>query len=401
MPFDNNGWNQYDALIAGTRGVSNPGTDTVQTGMGSTQARNAQSFQQPDYEARLQQMMSPYQDMANKVYGSPYAMIGKENGFLAQHLGSAAGPVDNALLAGAMTPEARGPEGVGGGISRALQGVLGANQYQRNRAMQAAMLPYQLMEPKLKALDTMAQIDQRGAAMVRADAYSQHILDQENRWQAMTANQAAKDRTLLGSDGRRYEQTANGMVDLVTRKPLDPNSNITFPDKTRAGGAGTFTERNIDKKNEELAKLDKPPLTADQELDRAAALTGIKKSVTDVADAPRVLDEQFVKTQNEIFTKSIPATMTQEQFEASAKRGNMGYGTTVDEYKPAADKDGNVDVSKWYKNYKAGMDDVRQKQSNVYSNWQRQRKMGDKVSISEYLRKNPGAVNSDYMQNPY
>lgn len=118
-----------------------------------------------------------------RTFNRPYAMIG--NGIQAPHLpgflshipfigdklagagpssdmmGRINGGLDNALLAAALTPGPHGPEGAGEGISRALQGVLGAGQFQRQRAMQNSMMPYQMIMPRLQAEDEMAQINQR------------------------------------------------------------------------------------------------------------------------------------------------------------------------------------------------------------------------------------------------
>jgi hypothetical protein len=73
-----------------------------------------------------------------------------------------AGALDNAFLTAGMTPGPSGPEGVGGGIARTFQGLIGANQYRRQQMLMQAMLPYQMLEPRLKAEDTLAQVAQRG-----------------------------------------------------------------------------------------------------------------------------------------------------------------------------------------------------------------------------------------------
>jgi hypothetical protein len=399
MPFDNNGWNQYDALIAGTRGVSNPGTDTVQTGMGSTQGRNAQAFQPSEYEARLQQMMSPYQDMANKVYGSPYAMIGKENGFLAQHLGSAAGPVDNALLAGAMTPEARGPEGVGGGISRALQGVLGANQYQRNRAMQAAMLPYQLIEPKLKALDTMAQIDQRSSMMTRNNAYVDSVVERNRHDIAMEQvasgrldQAAAKDRMYVGSDGQNYEQTANGMVGLNSRQPVPPDSKITFTAANRPAGGSTELERTMDMENRERAAKGQAPLTSKDVYDRMAQVAGMKTFSSTVnrdrANDPTKQDENFQQEEIHNYQANAPGRPMNESTFAKAKMDAMlGLDRSFNKYNPS-DTEAKKGITP-YDKYVEERETQNEAYRNVQSNWMANRKNlpNKRMGITDFAKK--------------
>lgn len=133
-------------------------------------------------------MADDYNDQLNaaqqtvRTFNRPYAMLG--NGFGQPHLPGflqhipfigqkvedglenlnmdrVNSGLNNALLAGALTPEAHGPEGAGGGITRALQGVLGVDQYNRQRSMQQAMLPYQMMMPRLQAENMASEIDYR------------------------------------------------------------------------------------------------------------------------------------------------------------------------------------------------------------------------------------------------
>jgi len=113
-----------------------------------------------DFSAELDTMLSPYQSAVQKLQ-RPYPMLGGLGDRLGVNHPLLAGALDRGLMNVAFTPEPQGPEGAGGGISRALQGVLGASQYQRQQAMMAAMLPYQMLEPRLKAEDTLAQIAER------------------------------------------------------------------------------------------------------------------------------------------------------------------------------------------------------------------------------------------------
>lgn len=179
------------------------------------------------YASQLNQMLQPYQETV-RTFNRPYQMLG--NGLpspsipdgmnnmighipflgsrlqgvgegIQDHWGQINRGLDNALLAGAMTPEARGPEGAGGGITRALQGVLGAGQYRRQVAMQSAMMPYQMLEPRVKMEDELAQMDQRKEQSLydkqrsqwydaRTDAMNnpkaigqQHVADDGSAWQ--------------------------------------------------------------------------------------------------------------------------------------------------------------------------------------------------------------------------
>jgi len=122
-----------------------------------------------DTNSDWDQMIAPYQRAASQ-FQSPYSIVDK-NSWLAQNHPGVANVADNAFLAAAMTPGPSGPEGVGGGISRTFQGLLGARQYQRQQQLTAAMLPYQMMQPMLNAAHTRAQIGQEEAA---ADYYRAH-----------------------------------------------------------------------------------------------------------------------------------------------------------------------------------------------------------------------------------
>jgi hypothetical protein len=113
-----------------------------------------------DYSGQLNEMLAPYQKMSQTL-SSPYATM-RPDSWLAQNHPKAAGVLDNAFLTVGMTPGPQGPEGVGGGISRTFQGLIGAQQYRRQQALTAAMLPYQMLEPRLRAMDTIAQMQQRG-----------------------------------------------------------------------------------------------------------------------------------------------------------------------------------------------------------------------------------------------
>lgn len=130
-----------------------------------------------DFSGQLNDMLAPYQSMAQK-FSSPYATM-NQNSWLAKNHPQVAGILDNAFLTAGSTPSAQGPEGVGGGIARTMQGLMGGQQFQRQRMMQQAMLPYQMMQPKLQAMDTMAQIQGRQSEYMRAQDYHEMIT---NRW---------------------------------------------------------------------------------------------------------------------------------------------------------------------------------------------------------------------------
>lgn len=113
-----------------------------------------------DFSSQLDSMLAPYQSAVQKLQ-RPYPMLGRLGESIGADHPLLAGALEGGLMGAAFVPQPQGPEGVGGGISRALQGVLGADQYTRQRVMMSAMLPYQMLEPRLRAEDTIAQIAER------------------------------------------------------------------------------------------------------------------------------------------------------------------------------------------------------------------------------------------------
>jgi hypothetical protein len=134
-----------------------------------------------DFSGQLQQMIAPYQQMAKQYGNSGYAAL-PGNSWLAQAHPGIARPLDSALLAVAMTKPG---QTIGENISNVAGGIVGAQGYRRQQMMQSAMLPYELAEPRLKMMDTMAQMQQRGA-MTQAElaripldrAMTQRAMDQ-------------------------------------------------------------------------------------------------------------------------------------------------------------------------------------------------------------------------------
>lgn len=151
---------------------------------------------QLDQYRRMAQSITPQYPMDGGVVGRaanndgflgriPFIGQRLQNG-ISNIAGGADRVLDNGMLAAAMVPEARGPEGVGGGISRALQGVLGAGQYRRQMALQSAMLPYQMMGPQVEMADKMAQIQQR-------QQLAQHYMAQDNFYNARQKHYEAQE----------------------------------------------------------------------------------------------------------------------------------------------------------------------------------------------------------------
>lgn len=183
---------------------------------------------------RMAQSLNPQMPMMGQGMFSRVPTGGIDNAlghipFIGQHLangvnsvlGGADRVLDNGMLAAAMVPEARGPEGVGGGISRALQGVLGAGQYRRQMALQSAMLPYQMMGPQIEMQDKIAQMQQRASL-------AQHYQAQDKFYDARAKHyEAQEDLSQQRINNRAPTPTElNWQVAMGMHPPKNPD-NIT------------------------------------------------------------------------------------------------------------------------------------------------------------------------------
>lgn len=182
-----------------------------------------------DFSSKFNDMLAPYQDIAQK-FNSPYAFLDKNSSFVGAHP-RLAGMLDNGLLSAAMVPGPQGPEGVGGGISRALQGPLGASQFTRNRALQSAMLPYQMLEPRLKAEDTLAQIDLR-------NQQGQHQIGMDNFYKARVEHY----NTMEDQGQQKIDLTEDLNNARIDKLGKDPVSGLR-------SGAGGFVGQMVAKAN--------------------------------------------------------------------------------------------------------------------------------------------------------
>jgi hypothetical protein len=203
----------------------------------NTGAQPIRSFMRTpeDFQNQLQN----YSTIASQLI-SPYNVVGR-NSWLAQNHPQLAGILDRAMTAAAMTPEAPGPEGAGGGISRAFQGVMGMEQMNRQKMMQAALLPYQMMMPMLQAQHLGAEtgaleseipyrhaMEQR--AMAQSDYYMgrmAHMDTQEDiARQRMAIQQQHEDAWENTQEGRmnRLGQSLNlGTATIMKDTPQRPD----------------------------------------------------------------------------------------------------------------------------------------------------------------------------------
>ncbi len=172
-----------------------------------------------DFSSQLDTMLAPYQSAVQRLQ-QPYPMLGGSGGQFGINHPLLAGALNSGLEAAAFTPGPQGPEGVGGGISRALQGVLGASQFERQRMLQSAMLPYQMMMPRLQAEDTMAQIAERRSEVPYRRAMEERAMAQSDYY---TKRAGALDQSKAITGDKRVDDSGN-----VWHGIMDPSKGYRY-----------------------------------------------------------------------------------------------------------------------------------------------------------------------------
>jgi hypothetical protein len=117
-----------------------------------------QSWNQ-DFSSQMNAMVAPYRQMSNQMLNNGYAALPGNSGFAQNHPGIAR-PMDSALLAMSMTKPG---QTIGENIANVAGGLVGAQQFRRNQMMQSAMLPYEMAQPRLNMMNTLAQMNERAS----------------------------------------------------------------------------------------------------------------------------------------------------------------------------------------------------------------------------------------------
>lgn len=200
-----------------------------------------------DFSGQLNDILAPYQRMAQQI-SSPYATM-RPDSWLAKNHPQVANVLDNAFLTAGSTPSAQGPEGVGGGISRMMQGLMGGQQFKRQQQIQTAMLPYQMAAGQLQAMDVASQIGERQAMLpfrmaqerrydAQSDMYYNRMQDAD-RMKSLTGQDMTDDK------GRAWSR----IFDPVTGRTRNFNSEMgKFSDELGQGEQPTFQNEEKTKK---------------------------------------------------------------------------------------------------------------------------------------------------------
>lgn len=267
------------------------------------QASNAPAMR--SYSDQLNDIIAPYQGIAQRMY-QPYPMLGGGGGQFAQDHPLLAGALNRGLLSAAMTPGPQGPEGVGGGISRALQGVLGASQFQRQQMLQSLMLPYQMVQPRLLAEKEIAETEmwrQHGEYYNKMGDVRQQMADiSQGR---LDLAQDTEDKRIYG---RTFKEPAERMA-FLRYPPQDPQ-NPTPDEITKISDEYTRLKQSASGGGSDLhlnrvlqAANPKQPYESDTEyagrlatvLERAQAnIAGGKASAIQDITAPKVDERKMI-----------------------------------------------------------------------------------------------------------
>jgi len=261
----------------------------------------------PNLSAQFDQ----YKELANKLI-SPYNTM-SQNSWLAQNHPGIAGLIDRISTVAALTPGPRGPEGVGEGISRTFQGLLGAQQLTRQKALESAMLPYQLMMPQLQAQNLMSEIGARESEIPYRHAMEQRALAQADRYEGLM-EQGHIQPPQIDTKGQMWvpRTTSGGTVELwnpITHQKADPNNPPQFVgklDRAAQEYGGGVMGRII---AEETAGITDPKARADAALKimtgYAASSAGARTGAEQSAPHPQATAQELEQAARATIGKGI------------------------------------------------------------------------------------------------
>jgi len=340
-----------------------------------------------DFSGQLNDMLAPYQQMAQKMQ-SPYATM-SQNSWLARNHPQVAGILDNAFLTMGSTPGPQGPEGVGGGISRAMQGLMGAQQYRRQQMMQNMMIPYQMMMPQLQAKDLMGQISEREAMVPYRIAQEKYMQSRDENYQSLMAGRD-RQKALAGPDmtddkgnawsrifdpvsGRvslRHAVTGQDASELpADQRPTFENEKKDSRRGTPGGMMGEIIEAQMSKDPTIHAKgVEMGKIYSSLYGQQAGARTGAEVGITE----PIKTADQFYAQERQTAYSNLPKPMTPQEYH-TMHEFDTGY------YKKSGpQKDAEYDT------YFKGEQGKKQQVDVDLTKWKKSSAFTRGVSFSEY-----------------
>ncbi len=342
-----------------------------------------------DFSGQLNDMLAPYQQMAQRLQ-SPYATM-RPDSWLARNHPQVAGMLDNAFLTMGSTPSAQGPEGVGGGISRTMQGLMGAQQYRRQQMMQNMMMPYQMMMPQLQAQDMMSQIGERKGSALRAEAYNEAMVNRFGPGGLESQKlEVAQQRADQAKYGRQLSDPMERMAhDLHPFKdPQNPTQEEYkavqqeyegMKERTQRTPAGSWEEQIFQMQNHPdpaVRKMGDKAYASHIETLRAGAgaRTGAETAIT----APIREQEQFLAEQNKEKDKGIREVPSMDEFSKRKEYGLAFVDPTI--------------AQKMVKDYAQAQQDSAKEKGDIeekFAKWQNSPAYNAKVPFHAWLA-NPG-----------
>jgi len=338
------------------------------------------------YGDELETFIAPYRDAAAKL-SSPFATLPANSRFGANHP-LLAHSIDDAIIAMANTPQGNT---IGENISNVARGLMAPQQFHRQQALQASMLPYEMAGPRINMLDKMAEMGSRDAAIKRADAYEQNVQsmieDRDRRSSHLEEMQAKAQNMVYDEQGHPYERRDNGLFSLVTgQKVTDPNKTFSR-NNPKDSTTGTFTEREISKVNQERMGKGLPPLDSAGEIEVSNQISGGRAGAAagaaDLAHLPKSQDDQFLNVQRQGVYDNVPLRMNEDQF-ANLKMFSPNS--------PAAQK-----YDTYTRYYNSEYVAKRTEAQTAFSNYLKYRQQGDRTGFNEWRDANPGSGSAKFV----
>ncbi len=161
------------------------------------------------------------------------------------------GMLNNALVSAALTPEARGPEGAGGGISRALQGVLGVQPYMTQFQHQQEMYPVERATALAKLFGQTAEADMyrahadyfRQMPGERLESANLRYLAQQNKLGQPVHDSTGKLLGYMGADGFQSASDLGIPDEASVNKSFDSKPRYNIEAYTQSVIAGQMAKR--------------------------------------------------------------------------------------------------------------------------------------------------------------
>jgi hypothetical protein len=161
------------------------------------------------------------------------------------------GMLNNAMLSAALTPEARGPEGAGAGISRALQGVLGVQPYMTQFQHAQENYPIERATALAKLYGTSAETDLYRAHAAyfqqmpgeRLEAAQLRYLAQQNKLGQPVHDSTGKLLGYMGADGFKSASDLGIPDEASVNKSFDSKPRYNIEAYTQSVIAGEMAKR--------------------------------------------------------------------------------------------------------------------------------------------------------------